>query len=359
MNLKKWAKIGAGAAVVAGYERWMDARNARRERVPLRDAEGVVIPSERVTYSDGATVSLVDHGEGAPLVLVPGADGVKETFRYQVTEFASRHRVLVADLRETFAPDATFDRLVHDVYELMRSREAGPAVLLGQSLGGAICMRFAVLYPELVRGLVLSNTLPRVSYEHVGLNRSILAPVANLSVRYLPEPLARMAAMGWSEVSAWVFDDSPGGGKVVDYVMDWGPRTVSRRVAGRRVDLFREVDLGPQLSRIRAPTLVLRGPRDAYCAPAWSREIASAIPYARYVEIPDTGHCSHVSMPGRFNAVVSDWVAGLGTSDAATAGAEGAAGTDAGTEAAGAKAPGAEATGPEADGPPDTRGEEG
>lgn len=311
MSMKRWAKVGAGVALAAAYERWMDARNARRSPVPLRDPEGAVLPTEEMTYTDGASVSVVDRGRGRPVILVPGADGVKETFRYQVDELASRHRVVAADLRDTFPPGVTFDRFARDLYELIRSRETGPAVLLGQSLGGAICMRFAVMYPDLVRGLVLSNTLPRVGYDHVGLNRSILAPVANISVRYLPEPLARLAATGWSELAVWVFDDSPGGEKVVDYVLHWGPRTVSRRVSARRVDLLREVDLGPQLSRIRAPALVVRGPRDFYCSPAWSREIATGIPGARYVEIPDTGHCSHVSMPGRFNAVVSDWISGL------------------------------------------------
>lgn len=313
--MKRWVKLALTVGAGALYERWMDDRNHRRVPDPLRDEDGRPIPPSIVSFSDGARVTVVDvapdETRGPPVLLVPGADGVKEGFRYQLHEFAGRHRVVAADLRDEFPPQTSFDRLARDLYEIMDARETGPAVLLGQSLGGPICMRFALMFPELVRGLVLCNTLARVSHGHVGLNRAALVPLASASVRYLPEPLARVAARAWSRPAIWVFDDSPGSDKIVDYALNWGPRTVSRRVSQARVELFTGMDLRPRLSSIRAPTLVVKGPRDAYCPPAWSREIAGRIPGARYVEIPGTGHCSHVSMPGRFNDVVMDWMAGL------------------------------------------------
>lgn len=313
--MKGWMKLALAVGAGALYERWMDARNHRRVPDPLRDEDGRPIPPSIVKFSDGARVTVVDvepeETRGPPVLLVPGADGVKECFRYQLHEFAGRHRVVAVDLREEFPPETSFDRLARDLYEIMEARETGPAVLLGQSLGGPICMRFALMFPELVRGLVLCNSLARVSYDHVGLNRTALVPLASTSVRYLPEPLARVAAQAWSRPAVWVFDDSPGGDKIVEYALNWGPRTVSRRISQARVELFTGVDLRPRLSSVHAPTLVVKGPRDAYCPPEWSREIAGRIPGARYVEIPGTGHCSHVSMPGSFNDVVMDWMAGL------------------------------------------------
>ena len=313
--MKRWVGLALAVGGAAVYERWMDARNHRRVPDPVRDEEGRPVPPSVVRLGDGARVTLLDvspdEPEAPPVLLVPGADGVKEGFRYQIREFATRRRVVAPDLREEFPEGTTFDRFARDIHEIIEERDTGPVVLLGQSLGGPICMRFALMFPELVRGLVLCNTLARVSYEHVGLNRTALIPLASTSVRYLPEPLARLVARAWSQGSIWVFDDSPGGDKIIDYALEWGPRTVSRRVSQRRVELFAGIDLRSRLSAIQAPTLVVKGPRDAYCPPAWSREIAARIPGARYVEIPGTGHCSHVSMPGRFNAVVTDWMAGL------------------------------------------------
>ncbi|HKK07383.1 MAG TPA: alpha/beta hydrolase [Gemmatimonadota bacterium] len=302
----RWA-LGAGAA--AGYLWAMVRRNRSLEPPPIRDLAGHPYPERTIVYSDGARVSLVDEGEGETCLLVPGADGIKESFRYQVPAFAERYRTVVADLRSEFGPEDTFDRFVDDVLELTEQLDTGPVHVVGQSLGGPIAMRLAARHPERVRSLVPVNTLYRVSYEHVGLNRSALVPLAMASTRYLPTVLARAAARAWSREAVWVFDDSPGSENVVDYVLWTGARTVRPGVGSRRVDLLRGLDLRPELADIRAPTLVVKGPRDAYCPPMWSREIAALIPGARYVEVPGTGHCSHISMPGAFNRLVLDWMA--------------------------------------------------
>lgn len=306
--MSRLGKLGGAAAAAAAYVWLMRKRNAGLERPPLRDLDGRPYPERTFALSDGAEITYVDVGEGPPILLVPGADGVKETWRHQIPAFARSHRVVAADLRSEFPPDADFELLVRDVAELVGETAGGPVALAGQSLGGPVAMRFALRHPDRVRALVLSNTLARVSYEHVGLDRTLLAPVAMASTRYLPTFLARQAARLWSRYAVWIYDDSPGAENVVDYALRSGPRTVSPRASSRRVGLFRDVDLGPQLPEIRAPTLVVKGPRDAYTPPRWSKEIAARIPGAAYVEIPQTGHCSHVSMPGHFNRVVLDWL---------------------------------------------------
>lgn len=310
--MKAWKKAALAAGAAAGWARWMEARNVRRPRPPLRDAGGDRIRFRSLTLDDGAEVPFVDTGRGPPMVLVPGADGVVETFRYQLPSFAERHRVVCAGLRSEFPGGRSdFDLLTDDLLRLVRARGTGPAVLLGQSLGSAVAIRFAVRYPKLVRALVVSGALARFSYEHVGLNRTGLIPLAQATTRYLPEPAARATAYLWCRAETWMFDDSPGRDKVVDYALRSGPRTVSSAVSSRRVDLFRGTDLRPQLGRVVAPTLVLAGERDAYTPPEWAREIASLLPDARYVEIPRAGHCAHVSTPGLYNAVVLDWTAGV------------------------------------------------
>lgn len=329
-RLRRLVTGAAGAAAGVAYATWVTRRNAALEPPPVRDPTGSPYPEGTLRYADGAEVSYIDTGPAAspaasiggsgsgpnpvaasPMVLIPGADGIKETFRYQIPAFARRHRVVVADLRSTFPPGATFERLARDVVELTEALRTGPAVVLGQSLGGAVAMRYAARHPGRTRGLVVSNSLTRVSYEHVGLNRTALAPIAMATTRYLPTWLARAAAELWSRQAAWIFDDSPGGQNVVEYALWTGPRTVSPRISGQRVDLLREEDLRDDLPDVRAPTLVVKGPRDAYCPPAWSREIAAGIEGAAYVEIEGTGHCSHVSRPGTFNRRVLDWLRGI------------------------------------------------
>ena len=181
-------------------------------------------------------------------------------------------------------------------------------LLLGQSFGGAIAMRFAVRFPDRVAALVLSNTLAHVGYDHVGLNRTLLAPVAMATTRYLPTALSRWMARLWSWLEVWIFDASPGRERVIDYALWTGPRTVASSVSRVRVRLLKRMDLRGQIRTIRAPVLVLKGPRDHYVPPSWSHEIVSLVPGAEYREVPGTGHCSHLSMPASFNGAMMGWL---------------------------------------------------
>ena len=306
--------------VTAAYVRFVLTRNKQLVRPPVLGADGAPLPERTFTYSDGQTVDCLVVGPTAgagptdrpPILLVPGADGMKETFRYQIPALARARRVVCATLRLKLSEEDTFDRMVDDVAELadelLRQDGNDRVVVLGQSLGGAIAMRFAIRYPARVAGLVLSNTMAHIRYDHVGLNRALLAPLAMATTRYLPTGLARLVARAWSRLEVWIYDASPGRKRVVDYALWTGPRTVPSSVSNARVARFGKIDLRPQLPSIRAPTLVLKGPRDHYVPPAWSHEIVSLVPGARYQEVVGTGHCSHLAMPGSFNGLLLGWL---------------------------------------------------
>lgn len=306
-----------GALVLSWFVYRMRA-NRRLVRPPVLDRHGRPYDHLEVQLSDGSTISMIDTGAARAsvsdpaILLIPGADGMRETWRYQIPVLARRFRVLAPDLRTNVPDGATFDLFCRDAGEILNARDVSDAVVVGQSLGGAIALRFALLHPKRVRGLVVANSLARVSYGHVGLNRTLLVPVAMATTRYLPTVLARWLAHLWSRLEVWMFDRSPGSERVIDYALWTGPRTVPARVSSVRVDLLKGEDLRPRLAEIRAPTLVVKGPRDHYVPPAWSREIAGLIPGARYVEVPGTGHVSHISMPDTFNRILLDWLNEIG-----------------------------------------------
>ena len=307
--MNRWVAAALGA-VVGGvaWTRLATWRNHRLVRPPVLDPDGTPYVSNRLQLSDGEVVSWIQTGKGPTLLLIPGADGMKETWRFQVPELARRYHVFSADLRSRFSESATFDLFADDAVELLDFLGIESAIVIGQSLGGAIAMRLATKYPERVRGLVLANTLARVSYEHVGLNSTALAPVAVTANRYLPTGVARWLGKLWSRHDVWIFDSSPGWERVVEYALWTGSRTEPPQISSRRIRLLGEEDLRPELAEISVPTLVLKGPRDTYTPAAWARDIADRIHDARYVEIEDTGHCSHISMPEEFNREVVAWL---------------------------------------------------
>lgn len=305
--MRGW-RLALGALGLLVYARVILARNRSLRPRPVRDARGHGYIPRRYPLSDGEEVDVILAGDGPPVLLIPGADGVKETWRHQLPAFAERFRVVAPDLRRSFSPLDTFDRFADDLAELVDAFGTGPLALVGQSLGGAIAMRFAYRFPDLVRALVLANTLARVDYGHVGLNRTALVPVAVATTRYLPTALARRAARAWSRQAVWIFDDSPGEEALIDYALWTGPRTVPAPVSARRVALLERTDLRRGLGAVGAPTLVVKGPRDSYCPPEWALDIAARIPGARYVTVPGTGHCSHISRPDAFNRTVMGWL---------------------------------------------------
>jgi 3-oxoadipate enol-lactonase len=64
------------------------------------------------------------------------------------------------------------------------------------------------------------------------------------------------------------------------------------------------LDLRPQLSAIRNPTLVLCGALDQTTPPALAAEVASAIPGAMYRAIPESGHCPMLEQPDALAALI-------------------------------------------------------
>ena len=318
MNLPFGSLLPALGILAVVYMVLILRRNRRLVRPPILGADGVPISDRTLILSDGETVDYLDVGptdtdrewaaDAPTIFLVPGADGMKETFRYQVPALARRHRVVCASLRRKLSPQDTLDRMVDDVAELAAATGCERLVLLGQSLGGSIAMRFAVRHAERVAGLVLSNTLARIGYEHVGLNRALLAPLAMATTRYLPTGLGRAFARLWSRLEVWIYDSSPGSARVIDYALWTGPRTVPSSVSNARVARLTKIDLRPELPGIRTPTLVMKGPRDHYVPPAGSHEIVALVPGAKYEEVGVTGHCSHVSMPASFNGLLFAWL---------------------------------------------------
>ena len=114
------------------------------------------------------TVDLAhsEAGSGLPLVLLHGLGSSQRDWELQVPSFSQGYRLIIPDLRghgESPKPREAYrmDLLAADVALLLMRLKARPAHVVGLSLGGAVAQQLAIDYPELLRSLVLVNTLPR------------------------------------------------------------------------------------------------------------------------------------------------------------------------------------------------------
>jgi pimeloyl-ACP methyl ester carboxylesterase len=104
-----------------------------------------------------------EAGSGPPLLLVHGLMVTGDMFEPVLGAFASKHRVLVPDLRghgrsRHLTPPYTARQLAADLSRLLDHLGIESAAVLGYSQGGAIAQEFALAYPARCNRLVLGCT---------------------------------------------------------------------------------------------------------------------------------------------------------------------------------------------------------
>ena len=79
-------------------------------------------------------------------------------------------------------------------------------------------------------------------------------------------------------------------------------------IVASRIDAIVAFDRSAQLSRIKAPTLVLCAKDDAITPAYFSEELAQKIPGAKLVLLPEGGHCASETALDAFNRAVLDFL---------------------------------------------------
>ena len=110
------------------------------------------------------------HGEsrGPAVVLVQGL-GLSSRFWFDQPARLSKHqRVITLDNRGTGRSDKPrrpyrLPQMADDVARVIREANAGPAIVVGISMGGMIAQHVAMRHPKDVAGLVLIATTPGTS----------------------------------------------------------------------------------------------------------------------------------------------------------------------------------------------------
>lgn len=161
------------------------------------------------------------------------------------------------------------------------------AVLGGNSLGGEVAWRTALLAPERVAALVLVDASgPRFVPEAVPLGFAIarLPLVNRLSEWVLPRGVVAQSVAG-------VYGDpSKVTSELVDRYFELTLRAGNRRALAQRIAVFEQGEDASGLARIRQPTLIVWGGRDRLVPPATAQVFARAIPGSRLVVLPELGH---------------------------------------------------------------------
>ncbi|MDR3498823.1 MAG: alpha/beta hydrolase [Parvibaculum sp.] len=124
-------------------------------------------PSSQIYFSQRLRLHYVDWGnEGAPpLLLVHGGRDHCRNWDWVAAALRDRYHVIAPDLRghgdSQWLVGGTyeFNDYVYDIAQLIHQKKLAPLTIISHSMGGAISLRYAGLYPETVKKLVVIEGL--------------------------------------------------------------------------------------------------------------------------------------------------------------------------------------------------------
>lgn len=258
-----------------------------------------VAPSAGRLSVKGGQIYYEVAGEGQALILVHGGFGDRRMWDRQFQSLADDFRVVRYDHRGfggSPAPDKAYSP-VDDLLRLMDHLQIRRAHLVGNSLGGALVLDFALLHPERVnRVVVVASGANGYPYEDKDVEsiRSVFKAAQD-------EGLERAAWLWLQHPMVTVASTDP----------EVAPQLRAMVEENRAVFLMRhwpseriEPSTWQRLSRIRPPVLFIVGERDTPLVRKVAEETQRKVPASELVVISGTDHLPQMEKPDEFNSLV-------------------------------------------------------
>ncbi len=239
----------------------------------------------------------IDQGPASdlpPLVLLHGMLGDLSNWGPTIRKFAAnKYRVIAPVLPVYDLPlsETSVSGLAEYVRAFLRSLGIGPAVLIGNSLGGQVALIYSLRYPEIVPALILSGASG--IYE--------VAIGTGTPRRKSREFIRERAAVTFydpSHVTDELVDD------LYEIVNDRA-RVIRLIKMARSAQNETVID---ELESLRSPTLLVWGRDDQITPPDVADTFLQNLPDAELHFIDTCGHAPMIEHPDRFNDLALDFL---------------------------------------------------
>jgi valacyclovir hydrolase len=243
-----------------------------------------------------STIYYEDSGRGDAVLLLPGWAGSIAEFGWLRGELGDGFRVVAADLPGSGRSQPQPREYPVDFYAddaraflaLLDDLGIETVHLVGFSDGGEVALLMAALDPARVLSVVTWGAAGRIV-------EPVAGPSFDALERLIDEPVQELLPLAAYLAEAYGVDSARA------MARNWG--RALRGIADRGGDVARS-----RAGNIRCPALLIAGGDDVFCPPYLVKEMADAMPAARYDEFEGAGHDLHRSAAGRFGATVNDWL---------------------------------------------------
>jgi pimeloyl-ACP methyl ester carboxylesterase len=238
-------------------------------------------------------IAYDDSGTGPLVVCVPSMGDLRREYRFlRPLMVDAGYRVVTMDVRghgetSTGWDDFSVAGVGEDILALVRELKAGPAIVIGTSMGAGAAIWAAVESPELVRGMILVD--PFVDGE---------------GNRFLALLFRLMFARPWGP-SMWVkyYQTLYPTRKPADFAEYASTLRANLTERGRHESLLRMLRAskkasGERIPRLNTPALVLMGSKDPdFKNPAQEAKRVADMVCSESVMIENAGHYPHAEFP--------------------------------------------------------------
>lgn len=201
-------------------------------------------------------------------------------------------------LTETAAPSWQIEDLVDDLAALIEARHAGPAVVVGLSVGGLIAIGLAASRPDLVRAVVLADTAAKIGTDEIWNGR--IAAVRS----------GGMAAVVDATMERWF---TPGFRNDASRVAPWRMMFARADVDGylTTAAAIRDTDYRARAATLTLPAMAVVGESDGATPPDVVRQTARMIPGCGFEVISGAGHIPSAEQPAALASLIGGFLATL------------------------------------------------
>lgn len=260
---------------------------------------------------------VVEHGEGAPLILIHGNGGHAESYARNVRRLGDNgYRAMAIDLlwhglssKPPFDPDMV-PAYAKQIIDLLDSEGVERAHFEGESLGGWVCLWLALNHPDRVDKIIL-NTTAGIRWNAGSGGEDLVGGRQALRARSL-DALENPSREKVQRRLEWLVSDPANlTEELIDlrYYMMTNPagREAQLQIAnnsfgfgsGKRAEIEES-----RLTEVDAETLVLWTAHNPGHGPETGRKIAELIPNSHFHLIENAGHWPQWEQPTEHDSTV-------------------------------------------------------
>jgi 3-oxoadipate enol-lactonase len=266
--------------------------------------------SQTAIAADGTRLFVAERGHGDDVLFIPGLGYSSWCWEYQVDPISEFAKVMLLDNRGVGQSDKppgpySIEQMADDAYQALRQRGAGPAHVVGASMGGYIALTLALRHPGAVASLILLATTSGGIGSHgvpADTQRAWAAAVPLGSAGFARATMPLSFAPGWAEAHPAEF------AQLLDLRLRASTPTECWRAQYEACVAYLHHGLPP--GPISQPAVIVHGTADRVVPYQNTPHLARRLPQASVVTLEGTGHLCWIEQPAIVNDIIRAAVSG-------------------------------------------------